>query len=109
MSKPSIKLMPDYQCYPLWHYRSPQVGCIDPRDVGVSESLVADLLAWAEEYDSHMNWSDPAAARWSAEETAAFDTRGRHLACRVAREIGSRYKVFYFDRVTQSCVAADPK
>src|SRR6516162_9853599 len=99
--RPAIKLMPDYECWPLWHHGGNQVGNIDPRLIGVSGPLVDDLERWANVYESHLNLSDPAFTNWTKEEEAQFDTEGRKLCLRLAAELRTRYSVFYFDPFTK--------
>lgn len=93
--KPSIRLMADYQCWPLWHCRSVQVGNIDPREVGVSMALAKDLSRWVETFESHMDLSDPASTKWTPEEIAQFDSEGRELSRRLVAEIGDRFDILY--------------
>jgi hypothetical protein len=98
MSKPGIKLMADYHCWPLWHHGSDVVGNIDPEDVGVSEALASRLEDWAATFDSHLNVSDPASTSWTEEEENRFDAEGRQLCRELAAEIGDRYSVVYSSR-----------
>jgi hypothetical protein len=104
---PAIKLMPDYECWPLWHHGGKQVGNIDPRAIGVSGPLADDLERWANVYQSHLNRSDPASTKWTKEEQAQFDVEGRKLCLRLAAELRTRYSVFYFDPFTKSCIPAE--
>jgi hypothetical protein len=108
MSKPAIKLMPDYHCWPLWHHGGPQVGNVDPDELGITEGLAAKLRAWAATYDSHLNLTDPASTTWTTEEEKLFDEEGRRLWRELAAEVGDRYSVFYFDAQTATCVSLEP-
>jgi hypothetical protein len=87
--------MPDYQCWPIWHHGGEECGPIDPRELELSDALVADLLRWSEVYESHLNWSDPASTSWTKEEEAEFDRDGRKLCRRLATKIGDRFEIFY--------------
>jgi hypothetical protein len=103
MTKPAIKLMPDYQCWPLWHHGGSRVGNIDPRELGLSDALVGALEHWKEVYDSHLDLADPASTRWTKEEEAEFERLGRMLCRDLAREIGDRFSVVYSSR----CIPVD--
>jgi hypothetical protein len=108
MPKTAIKLMPDYGCWPLWHHGGPQVGNIDPADLGITEGLAAKLKAWSAVYDSHLNLGDPASTTWTKEEEKQFDEEGRRLWRELAAELGERYSVFYFDPRIAACVSLEP-
>jgi len=98
MSKPGLKLMADYHCWPLWHHGGREVGNIDPAEVGVSEALAAKLESWAATFDSHLNVSDPAAATWTQEEENQFEAEGRRLCRALGAEIGCRFTIVYSSR-----------
>lgn len=107
MKKPAIKLMPDYHCWPLWHHGGDQIGNIDPREIGISSGLADDLERWADVYESHLNWSDPASTKWTKEEEAQFDLEGRQLCRRLAAEAGDRFSFFYFEPQSASCIPVE--
>ena len=104
--KPNIKLLADYQCWPLWHHEGKVVGDIDPRETGVSDALVGDLERWVEVFESHMDLKDPASTRWTKEE-AQFDSEGRKLCCRLAEELSDRYTIFYHVPFTSRVVSVE--
>jgi hypothetical protein len=95
MKKPAVKLMPDNGCFPLWHAGGTGVGNIDPAELGLSESLVHDLHAWAQVYESHLDFSDPASCSWTETEEEDFDRVGLSLWHRIVSEIGDRVSVQY--------------
>lgn len=99
--------MPDYQCSPLWHHDGDRIGNIDLCEIGISASLVDDLERWAEVYESHLNWSDPAATKWTKEDETQFDSEGRQLCRRLAVEAGDRFSFFYFEPQSASCVPVE--
>jgi hypothetical protein len=105
--RPAIKLMPDYECWPLWHHGGNQVGNIDPRSIGVSDPLANDLERWADVYESHLDRSDPVSTKWTDQEQKQFDAEGRGLCRRLAVELRTRYSVFYFDPFTKDCIPAE--
>ena len=99
-----IKLMADYHCWPLWHHGGSEVGNIDPSTLGLSTMLQARLQRWAEDFDSHLDLSDPASIRWSDEEEARFDVEGRRLCTALAQELGTQYAVVFFDQRAAKCI-----
>lgn len=99
--------MPDYGCWPLWHHCGDQIGNIDPREIGISSGLADDLERWADVYESHLNWSDPASTKWTQEEEVQFDSQGRQLCRRLAAEAGSRFSFFYFEPQSASCIPVE--
>ncbi len=56
MSK-KIKLMADYQCYPLWDME--EIGNIDPNKLPISIVLKRQLNTWAECYDDLLVTKEP--------------------------------------------------
>lgn len=98
--------MPDYQCWPLWHHGDGMTGNIDPRSLGLSVELQVQLEHWADVYESHLDWSDPASTRLTEQEEKAFEFEGRRLCVALAQELGIRFSVFYFDRKSAACVPA---
>ena len=94
-----IKLMPDYECFPLWwdtaHPYCTEVGNIDPASLGVSAQLVADLNAWAADFDASLDWDDPGGTVVDERSEAAFRARGADLAARLAAELGPTAIVRY--------------
>lgn len=94
---PAIKLMPDYDCYPLWHHNSDEVGVINPADLDLPEQLVNDLLAWADVYDATVKISNPIASGFAnAEDEKKFIEQGKELARQLQTALPDR-EIFYFD------------
>lgn len=91
----AIRLMPDYHCFPLWWGAGEaEVGNIDPRDLGLSDDLVAALGAWAAAYDSTLNQDDPARSGFATPAAEqAFRTTGEILRDRLRAELGTEIEV----------------
>lgn len=91
----TVKLMPDYQCFPLWWGPGEaEMGDIDPRDLALSDGLVAALSAWAAEFDSFLNWDDPANSEPNTPEVEqAFRKTGTELRDRLQAELGPEIRV----------------
>lgn len=91
-----IRVMADYECWPLWWDGDGRVGNIAPSDLGLSDGLSADLSAWAAAYDATLNRDDPRASGFaSSDDDHRFHVQGEHLAARVADELGRTATVRY--------------
>ena len=91
----SLKLMADYDCYPLWKASPGQVGNVNPEDLPLSTTLKADLLAWAGMYNATLNRNDPRQSGFKDEDQQEeFRKRGEELGERLNLELGPDYKVF---------------
>ena len=91
---PTIKVMADYRCFPLWHCGGDIVGDLDPAELPISKALQDDLMAWAEAYEESFDWDDPMASRpWTEAETAAYRLAGDRLADRLRAELGPDWTV----------------
>ena len=97
-----IKLMPDYDCHPLWHHQSEEVGNIDPETLGISSALVRRLNSWQQEYNQTLKREDPIKSGFSEKETeAAFVAVGYELAHDLNLELPG-VKIIYYDISLQS-------
>jgi hypothetical protein len=85
-----ILVMSEYQCDPLWTHDPGRNGTISPRDLPLSESLIADLQAWADSYDGSFNFEELNSPHWSGERYAAHDAAGLALGRRLKRELPDR-------------------
>jgi len=86
-----IKLMADYECYPLWDMDV--VGNIDPANLSISDSLKDGLICWADDFTKTLDgknsgFKDPT-------QRALFNERGKSLAKRLQLELGGSYQVIY--------------
>ena len=91
-----LQVLSDYECFPLWRPGSSGVENVDPATLPVSGELAAALLRWAEEFDQTLNQDYPPDSGFPLErDRQDFLQRGRHLAGRLARELGSGYRVTY--------------
>lgn len=90
-----LKLMPDYQCYPLWGVGGDNLGNIDPNSLPISEDLKLKLAKWANQYDATLNLDDPLKSGFSSEkEELSFRECGEKLLNRLQIELGSQYVVY---------------
>lgn len=90
-----IKLMADYQCWPLWDMDEPDN--IDPRELPLSDKTIEGLLKWEQSFDAILNWDDPVASGFKSEEAAvAFEQEGIRLWLQLRQELAPDYEVHYF-------------
>jgi len=79
-----IKLMADYECYPLWWASYDKAGDIDPK----------------------LNWEDPNSSGFpSLEAKAAFEAEGISLWKQLQKELAPNYEVFYFSETLRKVVS----
>lgn len=90
----TLKLMADYQCFPLWEASPGEVGNIDPNSLPISTSLRDQLMDWADVYDSTLNWEDPAISGFvSVDAVEVFKVQGMRLAHQMREELGPEFVV----------------
>ena len=106
MSNNKIKLMADYQCYPLWDVEN--VGNIDPNKLPISAVLKKYLNLWAECYDEILVLEEPRLSAFKNEmEALAFEAQGQFLWRHLQKELGDTYKIFYFSHLTSQLLEKD--
>ena len=89
-----IKLMADYDSFPLWEASPGQVGNIDPRDLPISAGLRARLAKWAGDFDATLDRDDPIESGFQSEEAEAdFSQTGRDLRQQLEEELGPAFSV----------------
>src|SRR5262245_61445685 len=92
---PTIKLMTDYGCFPIWGVDD--IGNVDPKSLPITMELRSSLAKWAEWYDGILNHEDPAQSGFvNEEDKQAFEAEGRRLWKELQSQLGGRYKVVYF-------------
>ena len=90
----TIKLMADYDCWPLWEADPGRVGNINPDDLPISQALKNGLKQWAAEFDATLDRSDPARSKFaSVDAESAFTARGLALAKDLQVELGEAFQV----------------
>lgn len=98
--KRKIKMMADYECYPLWLIDTNQFMNIDPVTLPLSQETVKLLEEWAVIYDSTLKLDDPASSGFlNYQEQEAFEQQGVSLWKQLRQELSSEYEVFYFSEL----------
>lgn len=93
-----IRLMADYQYFPLWEMDD--VGDIDPNELPLSEETITRLLKWQKIYDETMNWDAPSMSNFaSKEDLIDFEIEGINLWNELQKELGEDYQIYYFSQL----------
>lgn len=92
--RPTVKVMADHGAYPLWRdggmVRVNRAAGAPP----VSQGLSDRLRAWAIVYDRHA-----LTVRWE-DMVGGWNRDGRALAAELAQELGTNWRVVYFDEIS---------
>jgi hypothetical protein len=104
-----IKLMTDYESWPLWWAGDADPGNIDPNTLPLSAATIARLEAWANAFDATLNRDDPASSDFPSDAAfESFEAEGRALWRQLRDELAPQYQVLYYS--TKECrVLADPE
>lgn len=95
-----LRVLADYDCWALWISAPPRMENIDPAgpEFALSPALVSELNGWADEYTATLNRDDPMASGFSSEAAEReFSSRGRRLAEEVRAQVGTDWRVTYYD------------
>ena len=95
--KKKIKLIADYECYPLWEYDElGLIGNLNPEDLPISKELIKTLDDWSEIFDETYNKDDPIKSGFAClEDELKFKTLGEILSKRLKQELENKYDIFY--------------
>jgi hypothetical protein len=90
----ALKLMADYECWPLWEASPGVVGNMDPEHLPISQNLKDRLFQWADDFDATLDRDDPRQSGFpTAEDEAEFRERGAKLGAELQAELGHAFKV----------------
>ena len=94
-----IKLMADYDCWPLWGMEDDAIGNIDPATLPLTPETLDRLSRWAETFDSWLDRADPAnSPPVSQADLDAFEREGRDLWSRLGEELGDGFEIHYLSQ-----------
>jgi hypothetical protein len=92
-----LKLMTDYDAFPLWELFEDGVRNVSPDELPLSGELRAALVSWAAAYDGTLDPDDPALSGFaSPAEEDAFEAEGRRLCQELQAQLGPAYQVVYY-------------
>lgn len=90
----NIKLMADYQCYPLWDMSLDEYGDIAPCELPTSNELQLRLSKWAAVYDETLDADYPPNSGFKSEELEReFKREGERLAESLRSELGPDFSI----------------
>lgn len=89
-----IKLMPEYECFPLWGYINNELSNINPESLPISKRLKDDLNQWADGYESTYSRNNPIESGFSSElEEKKFLNDAYALKNKLQLELGLSYEI----------------
>jgi len=90
-----IKLMPEFQCFPLWRVGG-EVDNVNPDDLPLTSDLQAAIRNWAFTYDSTLNQEYPPDSGFqSGAEEEAFELEGRRIWQELMKQLSPDFKIIY--------------
>lgn len=96
----NLRLMPDYDCHPVWEISHDGVRNVDPNDLPISDQLKSHIRHWAERFDATLCAGDPASSGFaSPADEADFEREGLRLWAALRAELGERAVVTYFSQL----------
>lgn len=94
-----LKLMADYECYPLWEILDDGQENVDPKLLMLSKDLHESLDQWASEYDASLNTNDPLNSGFFSEEIEnRFESEGMRLFEGLKEQLSADWIVTYYSR-----------
>jgi hypothetical protein len=91
-----IRVMADYDCFPLWWSEPDFVANIDPSTLPISQSLHYDLMAWAGEFTATLDRIEGRNSGFKTDaEYVDFNSKGNALTERLQTELNGEYSVYY--------------
>jgi hypothetical protein len=97
MGSKMLKIMPEYQCFPLWLKGDGIFENISPDDLPISNALKIRLTNWQNKFDSTLNHDYPPESGFkSLVEEDLFEEEGRKIWTQILEELHSEYDIQYF-------------
>lgn len=89
-----IKLMPEYECYPIWIENEGIFDNIDPEELPISLELANRITEWSDKYESTYNKEDPRESGFlNNVDKNNFIKEGEELKKLLIRELNHDYDV----------------
>ena len=90
----TLKLMPDYECYPLWEMQGDGMENVNHENLPISEELKIRLSKWADRYDQTLNWEDPAQSGFTTHrDKKEFTDEGMSIILRLKEELTELFEI----------------
>lgn len=91
-----VKLMPEYECYPIWVENKGLFDNIKPEKLPISPGLAIDIMEWSKIYEKTYNHKNPIESGFLTDiDKEFFCNRGIILKERLALELGSNYDIVF--------------
>jgi hypothetical protein len=92
-----VKLMADYECFPLWEVLDDGTNNLNPDSLPLTDELKVALRNWAASYDRTLNRDYPPESGFATpEDEAAFEVEGRRLWKELQAQLAPRSRVAYY-------------
>ena len=106
MSKKIIKLMADYQSWPLWWSGNEGSGNIEPKSLPISAETVERLNRWSNVFDTQLNLDDPSTIQpLQGIRLNRFESEGIALWQKLREELSDAYEVVYFSSLEKKLLS----
>jgi hypothetical protein len=94
-----LKLMTDYNCFPLWETVKDRLENIDPNSLKISEELKNSLYRWAEAFDATLNQDYPPDSGFATEEEVEkFEQEGRRIFNELKEQLKDEFVFSYYSQ-----------
>lgn len=95
-----IKVMPDYECFPLWKVGVQSVENVSPNDLPISQELKGMIYDWQYKFDTTLDKNDPLNSGFKSDmEMRDFERDGKKIWELLSKELNGRYIVKYYSIV----------
>ena len=94
-----LKLMTDYDCFPLWESRQDKLENIDPNSLNITDDLKESLFLWAAIYDATLNQAYPPDSGFATEDEAKkFEQEGRRIFDELTLQLKNGFEFSYYSQ-----------
>jgi hypothetical protein len=95
----TLKLMTDFDCFPLWENLKEGLDNIDPNSLAISEDLKESLSRWAATYNATLNQDYPPDSGFLTEEEAEnFEQEGKRMFGELKQQLMNTFKISYYSQ-----------
>jgi hypothetical protein len=95
--KQQIKLMAEYNCFPLWKTQEQIWDNINPASLPLSKETIIRLEKWANTFDSTLNHDDPISSKFAnSKDEEAFEQEGILICYQLQKELQPDHEIVYY-------------
>jgi hypothetical protein len=100
MTQRRLRLMAEYECFPLWETTESGLLNLAPEQLPISQDLQAALRAWAMLWEATYNRADPIKSGFPDDSaTQRFVAQGHRLWQRLRTELDGGFEITYYSVV----------